>query len=273
MKRDVLAGAVGGAVDYVWDVLDAIASGSPIPPGLQFPDRKGGYAKSATTISGNQDSDFNLAEFGNMFRNLHKKIIQKKRIEEKHNQYLAFYQEMCSRDDLTLFEICEAVQNDRISVFQADELIDAVKNIESQIIPALVKGIEIKNRRYIDVAYGAFLAYKKEGLYKEYWDILVSLLSIDCHVEHENIINYLEDTCREWAEDKEYLFSVIEFALNHKPEYLNYSYAYDNKCIWALGYLCSEAAINKLKEIEKSDVKELAENASYQLERIRKGEY
>ena len=53
-KRDVLAGAAGGAVDYVWDVLDAIASGSPIPPGLQFPDRKGGYAKSATTISENQ---------------------------------------------------------------------------------------------------------------------------------------------------------------------------------------------------------------------------
>jgi len=95
-KRGALAGALGGAVDYVWDVLDAIADeqakgvrktapvanvpsqvggtyrpssaacvgGSPIPAGLQLPDRKGGYAKSATTISGNQDSDFNLAEFG-----------------------------------------------------------------------------------------------------------------------------------------------------------------------------------------------------------------
>lgn len=95
-KRGALAGALGGAVDYVWDVFDgmlkeqskqthknapaspvpvsvggtyrpsstACVGGSPVPACLQFPDRKGGYAKSATTISGNQDSDFNLAEFG-----------------------------------------------------------------------------------------------------------------------------------------------------------------------------------------------------------------
>ena len=42
--RGALAGVLGGAVDYVWDVLDAVADGSPIPPGLQFPDRKGGSA-------------------------------------------------------------------------------------------------------------------------------------------------------------------------------------------------------------------------------------
>lgn len=115
-----------------------------------------------------------------------------------------------------------------------------------------------------DVEYVLILGFCL-GFSVEHVDVLNRLLLQPWHYKHEDIARLLKRFASPSSVDPLYKTALAEF------EYLNYDdgYALAVKCIWALGAIKTDAALEKLEQLAQSDKPILREAAAKQIERIR----
>lgn len=94
-----------------------------------------------------------------------------------------------------------------------------------------------------------------------YVDILNQLIICDWHKEHENIAMILQKIHSPSS------VTYLKKALYLNPEYLNWddNYAFEVKCIWALGYIKNLESKEVLELVSKESNEILAQNAKKQL--------
>lgn len=114
-----------------------------------------------------------------------------------------------------------------------------------------------------DVEYSLTVAYKFNLITERYVDILCKLLESSWHYRHEDIAKILQSM--KSPSSIEYLYRT---ALT-KFEYLEYdnSYALARKCMWALGDIGTDKAIERLKLLANSEDEELRGYAIEQFNR------
>jgi hypothetical protein len=114
-----------------------------------------------------------------------------------------------------------------------------------------------------DVDYALMIAYKFNLITEKYIDVLCKLLGSDWHYKHEDIARGLQKLRSEKAVEVLYKTALTKF------EYLDYdnSYSLARKCMWALGDIHTDKAIEKLKLLAESEDKEIKEYAIEQFNR------
>lgn len=115
---------------------------------------------------------------------------------------------------------------------------------------------------YAFIVKGNFDLFTKEYP-KEYPALLMKLLEEDWHIEHEDIAWIFQKLKLPETVDCLYETTFKRFAYLDYDEFYNLAV----KCIWALGDIGTEKAIEKLKLLTQSDNEIIRKNAIYQLER------
>ena len=95
-------------------------------------------------------------------------------------------------------------------------------------------------------------------------DILNHLILCDWHEQHENIAILIQKIHSPKS------VKYLREAMYLRPQYLNWddNYAFEVKCIWALGYIGNSEAKEVLYQIATDSNKILAQNAKQQLSRM-----
>lgn len=138
------------------------------------------------------------------------------------------------------------------------------KNIDNDgiyIKQLLYSAYEEKNPE--DIEYILGVAGVFDLIQDNYIEILCKLLASDWHYMHEDIARYLQRIKSE--ESIEVLYKTV-FT---KFDYLEYdnSYSLARKCMWALGDICTNQAIQKLKLVADLGDDELKKYAIEQFNR------
>lgn len=112
--------------------------------------------------------------------------------------------------------------------------------------------------------YAIYLTYIYEEHLKDYVYLLNRLLICGWHYSHEDIAWQLQQA--KSPTSIKYLYDTV-YA---KYDYLDYdeAYALAVKCIWGLGDIRTEEAIERLKILTSSENEIIKKNALYQIERI-----
>ena len=116
--------------------------------------------------------------------------------------------------------------------------------------------------------YTVILTFIYNEYRDRYVDLYNNLLLCDWHRRHEDIAFELELAKSPTSVDCLYKTVFAEY------DYLDYDefYVLATKCIWGLGEIRTEEAIEKLKTLTSSENTIIKENALYQLERIKEDE-
>ena len=143
-----------------------------------------------------------------------------------------------------------------LKLFQID-----IKKDNDYLLSLLEKAYNENNAD--DIEDILFISFSFSLFSKIFVNILNKLIVEEWHYKHEDIARILQKL--KDPKSVEYLYE----ATLSSYEYLDYdeSYALAVKCIWALGDINNEFAIEKLKLLSKSDNTIIKENAINQLNR------
>lgn len=150
-----------------------------------------------------------------------------------------------------------------------EDLLHEMECSNPQFEETLTKELEIvisaKDKKRLEYLIYALLLTENSINIDSYINILNELLISDWHEQHENIAMILQKIHSPKS------VNYLKKAIYLKPQYLEWddNYAFEIKCIWALGYIKNQDAQKVLEELLKEENKLLAENAKKQLERIR----
>ncbi len=135
------------------------------------------------------------------------------------------------------------------------------EGVRRNLQDALLKK-DSKNIEYL--VYVIMLVEDKISL-QDFVEILNKLLICDWHEQHENIVMILQKLHSPLSVD--YLKKAIYMNL----KYLEWddNYAFEVKCIWALGYIHNLESKLVLEEITRNSNKILSENAENQLKKYK----
>lgn len=122
-----------------------------------------------------------------------------------------------------------------------------------------------RDGRRLEFLIYAMLLTEDELNLDAYIDILNTLLISNWHEQHENIASLLQDIHSPLS------VKYLQEAIHLEPKYLNWddNYAFEVKCIWALGYIRNKEAKEALEHIAKDTNEILAKNAKKQLEKLK----
>lgn len=135
---------------------------------------------------------------------------------------------------------------------------EGINDFENELELALQKAIKEKDSEMLEyLIYSIFITPDKINLYK-YVYLLNELIICDWHEQHENIAMLLQ-RIGDFSSAK-----YLKDAISLKPKYLNWddNYAFEVKCIWALGSIKTEEVKLMLKEISLNPNKILASTAT-----------
>ena len=144
-----------------------------------------------------------------------------------------------------------------------------VESIPQKTFSFTDKIIDLLERTYIEKNAGNVelltIAASEDGVSNKYSDVLCKLLKEDWHEKQEDIIMLLEEIRDPNTVD------CISASVFHKMRWDDEGYySLGLKCIWALGAIGSEKAIERLEELARSDVEFIRDTAIKQLQHIRK---
>ena len=136
-------------------------------------------------------------------------------------------------------------------------------NNEEYIVNLLEVAYDEKNCD--DIEYLMEISFGFDIITEKYFGILCKLMTEPWHNQHENFAGIFQDFRYEKSVECLYEAAVTEF------EYLNYddNYVLAVKCIWALAYINTDEAREKLKLLAQSNNEIIRENALKQLSRNR----
>ena len=135
------------------------------------------------------------------------------------------------------------------------------KDLPKKIIEFLNEAIQKKDAKSIEVYIYLIAVF---DLYcTDLTDVFSRLILEGWHERHEDIASILQR-----MKDPNSVEALFQ-AIYKQYDYLNYddSYAFEIKCIWALGDIGNNAAKEKLICLSKSDNEIISENAKKQLQR------
>ncbi|MGL5152765.1 MAG: HEAT repeat domain-containing protein [Clostridium sp.] len=157
---------------------------------------------------------------------------------------------------ITELNFNKITQNEFIKKFPVD-----IKNNPMYIKELLFTAYDEKNAD--DVFFLLELAYEFDLIKENYVDILCELLDSKWNYSHEDIARRLQELKSEKAIEVLYKTALTKF------EYLKHdnSYSLARKCMWALGDIGTDKAIEKLKLLANSEDEELREYAIEQFNR------
>ena len=146
------------------------------------------------------------------------------------------------------------------------EFINRVCQKESNLDNYIFKLLEnsVNNKNAEDLEWVIFLIFKFKKFSEKFTDVLCEIFEDSWHHKHEDIASMLEEV--KLPKTVKMLYKV---AISNYP-YLEFDDSYDLavKCIWALGEIRNEEAIEKLKLLSISSNEIIKKNALEQLERI-----
>ena len=118
----------------------------------------------------------------------------------------------------------------------------------------------------LEIAINVLFTFKKDltGDFIKIISVLNCLILCDWHKEHENIAMLLQHFKSPTSVDMLYETALKEYS------YLNYdeSYALAVKCIWGLGDIRTDKAVDKLELLAESSNEVISKNAKKQIKRI-----
>ena len=137
-----------------------------------------------------------------------------------------------------------------------------IRNIGAHVKKGLLAANKKENAEKADIFI--YLIFRYKLYYDEYLEILNQMLIADWHYQHENIAMLLQKMKSPSSVD--YLYKEILI----QRKYLDYN---DNeskivKCLYALGDIGTDDALEKIKLLAENDNEIIRQNALKQLERI-----
>lgn len=136
-------------------------------------------------------------------------------------------------------------------------------NLINYLEKSLKAIIEEKNAEELD--YLMYVCFEFDIFSDNIIDMLCDIFEAEWHYKHEDIALLFEEVKPTKAIDSLYRVAISNYS------YLDFdeSYALAVKCIWALGKIGNEEAIEKLKLLSMSSNEIIKKNALEQLERIK----
>lgn len=131
---------------------------------------------------------------------------------------------------------------------------------KEKTLKLLEENLKLRDEKGLNCTLGVLF---RDGIDKDYTELLISLLGQNWHSEEEDIVSLLEDLSDPRSIDVLYKVAI------QIPED-DEMRALAKKCMWVLSSINTDEAIQKLKLLQISGDPIIMENATFQLEQVLK---